>query len=79
MWQDDDEVGGGTANGDDADGEGDDDQRLVIDESAGVESPQKEPVPFCQSCHSREAEFVCAGCTNQWYCSRECQVKFLFL
>ncbi|XP_019697216.1 uncharacterized protein LOC105183613 isoform X4 [Harpegnathos saltator] len=30
--------------------------------------------PRCQGCHQRAAQFVCAGCANQWYCSRECQV-----
>ncbi|OXA52632.1 Zinc finger MYND domain-containing protein 10 [Folsomia candida] len=31
-------------------------------------------VPLCQGCHANKAQFVCAGCGNQWYCSRECQV-----
>ena len=30
--------------------------------------------PKCQGCHKVRAQFVCAGCGNQWYCSRECQV-----
>ncbi|XP_060812547.1 uncharacterized protein LOC132905357 isoform X1 [Bombus pascuorum] len=30
--------------------------------------------PRCQGCHDRVAQFVCAGCGHQWYCSRECQV-----
>ncbi|XP_042884262.1 uncharacterized protein LOC122260879 isoform X2 [Penaeus japonicus] len=30
--------------------------------------------PKCQGCHKQRAQFVCAGCGNQWYCSRECQV-----
>uniref|UniRef100_A0A0A9YMV2 MYND-type domain-containing protein n=4 Tax=Lygus hesperus TaxID=30085 RepID=A0A0A9YMV2_LYGHE len=42
--------------------------RLVIDESAD-ESPLQ-----CQGCKQKSAQFVCAGCGNQWYCSRECQV-----
>ncbi|XP_037935973.1 putative leucine-rich repeat-containing protein DDB_G0290503 [Teleopsis dalmanni] len=29
----------------------------------------------CQECMSNEALFVCAGCQNQWYCSRECQIN----
>nr|XP_014090974.1 uncharacterized protein LOC106617993 [Bactrocera oleae]XP_036216441.1 uncharacterized protein LOC106617993 [Bactrocera oleae] len=29
---------------------------------------------LCQECKMHEARFVCAGCGNQWYCSRECQV-----
>ncbi|CAF4933606.1 unnamed protein product [Pieris macdunnoughi] len=41
--------------------------RLVIDEAA-------EETPLCQGCRARDAQFVCAGCANQWYCSRECQV-----
>ncbi|XP_058829477.1 uncharacterized protein DDB_G0283697-like isoform X2 [Topomyia yanbarensis] len=32
-------------------------------------------VPECQGCKKREAQFVCAGCGNQWYCSRDCQVN----
>ncbi|XP_014230378.1 putative mediator of RNA polymerase II transcription subunit 26 isoform X2 [Trichogramma pretiosum] len=34
----------------------------------------REVPPRCQGCHERTAQFVCAGCGNQWYCSRECQV-----
>ncbi|XP_036325968.1 zinc finger MYND domain-containing protein 10-like [Rhagoletis pomonella] len=30
---------------------------------------------LCQECKMHEARFVCAGCGNQWYCSRECQVN----
>ncbi|XP_067643227.1 putative leucine-rich repeat-containing protein DDB_G0290503 [Eurosta solidaginis] len=30
---------------------------------------------LCQECKMNEARFVCAGCGNQWYCSRECQVN----
>ncbi|XP_043474848.1 trichohyalin-like isoform X2 [Leptopilina heterotoma] len=29
--------------------------------------------PRCQGCHERAAQYVCAGCGNQWYCSPECQ------
>ncbi|XP_033212791.1 WD repeat-containing protein 87-like isoform X2 [Belonocnema kinseyi] len=29
--------------------------------------------PRCQGCHERTAQYVCAGCGNQWYCSPECQ------
>lgn len=32
-------------------------------------------VPQCQGCNQKPAQFVCAGCGNQWYCSRECQVR----
>ncbi|KAK9512750.1 hypothetical protein O3M35_001105 [Rhynocoris fuscipes] len=43
--------------------------RLVIDEGG-----DNEEVPQCQGCRQKPAQFVCAGCGNQWYCSRECQV-----
>ncbi|XP_060803096.1 uncharacterized protein LOC106139033 isoform X1 [Amyelois transitella] len=46
--------------------------RLVIDE-AGAE-PERADAPLCQGCKRRHAQFVCAGCANQWYCSRDCQV-----
>ncbi|XP_052873210.1 uncharacterized protein LOC128278521 [Anopheles cruzii] len=60
--------------------------RLVIDEGddimmgrgdsrrRGAEINENE-VPQCQGCKRMEAKFVCAGCSNQWYCSRACQVK----
>lgn len=32
-------------------------------------------LPECQGCKKREAQFVCADCQRQWYCSRECQVN----
>lgn len=63
--------------------------RLVIDEGddmgqrdsnalhggkrRGAEINENE-VPQCQGCKKQEAKFVCAGCGNQWYCSRACQV-----
>lgn len=66
------------------------DNRLVIDEGEAAIEHQQNPsaagqefheneVPECQGCKKREAQFVCAGCANQWYCSRECQVRKLFL
>uniref|UniRef100_A0A182Q988 MYND-type domain-containing protein n=1 Tax=Anopheles farauti TaxID=69004 RepID=A0A182Q988_9DIPT len=63
--------------------------RLVIDEGddmgqrgdslhgskrRGAEINENE-VPQCQGCKKQEAKFVCAGCGNQWYCSRACQVN----
>uniref|UniRef100_A0A182WEL0 MYND-type domain-containing protein n=1 Tax=Anopheles minimus TaxID=112268 RepID=A0A182WEL0_9DIPT len=64
--------------------------RLVIDEGddmghrdsgalhggkrRGAEINENE-VPQCQGCKKQEAKFVCAGCSNQWYCSRACQVN----
>lgn len=47
--------------------------RLVIDEGEG-EAESVDDVPECQGCHQMAAQFVCAGCGNQWYCSRDCQV-----
>ncbi|PZC85821.1 hypothetical protein B5X24_HaOG215183 [Helicoverpa armigera] len=59
--------------------------RLVIDEG-GTEAPAEtgaeageaaeaaDDAPLCQGCRRRDAQFVCAGCANQWYCSRDCQV-----
>ncbi|XP_030372810.1 uncharacterized protein LOC115622865 [Scaptodrosophila lebanonensis] len=29
----------------------------------------------CQKCKRFVATYMCAGCQNQWYCSRECQVR----
>uniref|UniRef100_A0A2M4A271 MYND-type domain-containing protein n=1 Tax=Anopheles triannulatus TaxID=58253 RepID=A0A2M4A271_9DIPT len=59
--------------------------RLVIDEGgddAGLRDAKRRgaeinenDVPQCQGCKKNEAQFVCAGCKNQWYCSRECQVS----
>ncbi|XP_050536697.1 putative leucine-rich repeat-containing protein DDB_G0290503 isoform X2 [Daktulosphaira vitifoliae] len=49
--------------------------RLVIDEgqdSTNVGSPSS--APQCQGCMQKPAQFVCAGCGNQWYCSKDCQI-----
>ena len=35
--------------------------------------------PKCQGCNKHRAQFVCAGCGNQWYCSRECQVSHILV
>ncbi|XP_075978149.1 uncharacterized protein LOC142977905 isoform X2 [Anticarsia gemmatalis] len=54
--------------------------RLVIDEGGGAEAAADgeaeagDEAPLCQGCRKRDAQFVCAGCANQWYCSRDCQV-----
>lgn len=47
--------------------------RLVIDEG----NAEASETPLCQGCRRRDAQFVCAGCANQWYCSRDCQVRLL--
>lgn len=36
--------------------------------------PSPSAPPKCQGCMIRPAQFVCAGCGNQWYCSRTCQL-----
>jgi hypothetical protein len=33
--------------------------------------------PQCQGCMQKPAQFVCAGCGNQWYCSKDCQVRYI--
>ncbi|CAH1179434.1 unnamed protein product [Phaedon cochleariae] len=59
--------------------------RLVIDENSDAIDARKpsstdnnseagDEVPLCQGCNQKPAQFVCAGCGNQWYCSRDCQV-----
>ncbi|EDV95771.1 mediator of DNA damage checkpoint protein 1 [Drosophila grimshawi] len=29
----------------------------------------------CQHCERRKATILCGSCKNQWYCSRECQIR----
>lgn len=41
---------------------------------SGRDREERDPPPQCQGCRERAAQFVCAGCGNQWYCSRECQI-----
>ncbi|XP_063825966.1 uncharacterized protein LOC135075456 [Ostrinia nubilalis] len=62
--------GGGSPAGS---GSGSGSGRLVIDEQAAAQ-PSPDDAPLCQGCRRRDAQFVCAGCANQWYCSRDCQV-----
>lgn len=70
------------------DDEADDSDRLVIDEgdqysnsdlinalTGKLDEMQENELPECQGCKKREAQFVCADCKRQWYCSRECQVS----
>lgn len=58
--------------------------RLIIDETSDNSNTKSkednrsedgEEVPQCQGCQQKAAQFVCAGCGNQWYCSRDCQVS----
>ena len=32
---------------------------------------------LCQGCRRNKALFMCAGCSRQWYCSKECQVSVI--
>ncbi|XP_018300523.1 LOW QUALITY PROTEIN: altered inheritance of mitochondria protein 21 [Mycetomoellerius zeteki] len=48
---------------------GRDGKQIVKDNPPSPNAP-----PKCQGCIIRPAQFVCAGCGNQWYCSRSCQL-----
>ncbi|XP_011059522.1 PREDICTED: uncharacterized protein LOC105149070 isoform X3 [Acromyrmex echinatior] len=48
---------------------GRDGKQMVKDNPPSPNAP-----PKCQGCIIRPAQFVCAGCGNQWYCSRSCQL-----
>jgi len=49
---------------------------LVIDEDYDVSNSQKSMSDLlCQGCRKNKAFFMCAGCSRQWYCSKECQVS----
>lgn len=56
-------------------------ESAVIDDREGRysavvrDSREERDNPRCQGCQERAAQFVCAGCGNQWYCSRDCQVN----
>ncbi|CAD7080320.1 unnamed protein product, partial [Hermetia illucens] len=52
---------------------GAEDNLRIAPNAYGLEFNENE-VPACQGCKKNEAQFVCAGCANQLYCSRECQV-----
>jgi hypothetical protein len=50
---------------------------LVIDENFDGRYEDKKSAEFiCQGCRKNKAFFMCAGCSRQWYCSKECQVSF---
>ncbi|KAG5675694.1 hypothetical protein PVAND_005578 [Polypedilum vanderplanki] len=46
---------------------------LVIDESEDYELGDRTRELICQGCRKNKALFMCAGCSRQWYCSKECQ------
>lgn len=47
----------------------------TISASNAGKKEEKKNTPVCQGCGKKKSEFVCAGCSNRWYCSRECQVE----
>ncbi|XP_055631821.1 probable serine/threonine-protein kinase kinX isoform X2 [Toxorhynchites rutilus septentrionalis] len=68
---------GATGSSSRADGHHREREPSVVITTRGGNGPEfhENEVPECQGCKKREAQFVCAGCGNQWYCSRECQVN----
>lgn len=46
----------------------------MIDGTGKNDDTHENELPVCQGCKKSEAQFVCADCQRQWYCSRECQV-----
>lgn len=49
---------------------------LVIDETEDFDTSGKSVTDLlCQGCKKNKAFFMCAGCSRQWYCSKECQVS----
>lgn len=53
---------------------------LVIDESEDFDTGDRSNLKsvsdlLCQGCKKNKAFFMCAGCSRQWYCSKECQVN----
>jgi len=47
----------------------------VNNTNSGEEGGGNAATPICQGCKKKKSEFVCAGCSNRWYCSRDCQVE----
>ncbi|EDW17378.2 uncharacterized protein Dmoj_GI16542 [Drosophila mojavensis] len=43
--------------------------------SSSTNGPDLEAERRCQFCLRYKATYMCAACQNQWYCSRECQVR----
>lgn len=48
-------------------------REVVTQQNYRPESPVQGPI--CQGCHSAPSEYMCSICKDQWYCSRECQLK----
>ena len=49
----------------------------TVERENGKKEEVKKNTPMCQGCSQKKSEFVCAGCSNRWYCSRECQVSIV--
>jgi len=47
----------------------------VVNSNKGGGPEDSSGTPLCQGCKKKKSEFVCAGCGNRWYCSRDCQVE----
>lgn len=50
----------------------------MIDETEDFENPDRAKLAadlLCQGCKKNKAFFMCAGCSQQWYCSKDCQVR----
>lgn len=52
----------------------------MIDEAEDFDSAERGALKsvsdlLCQGCKKNKAFFMCAGCSRQWYCSKECQVS----
>ncbi|TRY69212.1 hypothetical protein TCAL_14233 [Tigriopus californicus] len=51
----------------------------VGESPAGSPSPPPTPArlngTLCQFCLNHVSKFMCAGCSNRWYCTKDCQIK----
>ena len=54
-------------------------KNLQLNSTSTPKEEVKKSTPDCQGCGKKKSEFVCAGCSNRWYCSRGCQVRIIFL